>query len=136
MADYYSPTVVDPTIPIGDMTPLERLLLEHVYEIHEDGDRVYLCESQGANDYPELYCEALRRALEVPDARPSRIVGHVRALLATSPKDPAIVPLDRVDASSNMILRTSSTAPRRSIISRSPPPSPARRCDPMALAGP
>ena len=32
MADYYMPTVVQPTIPNVDMTALERLLLTHIFE--------------------------------------------------------------------------------------------------------
>lgn len=30
MADYYTPTVIQQTIPEADMTPLERLLLSHI----------------------------------------------------------------------------------------------------------
>jgi hypothetical protein len=31
MADYFSPTVIQPTIPVGDITQLERLLLSHIF---------------------------------------------------------------------------------------------------------
>jgi hypothetical protein len=36
MADYYSPTIIDPTIPDTDMTPLERLLLSHIFDAERD----------------------------------------------------------------------------------------------------
>ena len=41
MADYHSPTVVQPTIPNADMTPLERLLLTRIFEAEPDGDGLY-----------------------------------------------------------------------------------------------
>src|ERR1700687_5581899 len=31
MADYYSPTVIQPPIPVAAMTPLERLLLANIF---------------------------------------------------------------------------------------------------------
>ena len=41
MADYHSPTVVQPTISSTDMTALERLLLTHIFESAPDGDGLY-----------------------------------------------------------------------------------------------
>ena len=38
MADYFTPTDIQQTIPEADMTPLERLLLSHVFEAERDGD--------------------------------------------------------------------------------------------------
>ncbi len=35
MADYYTPAVVQQTIPGEDMTPLERLLLRHIFDADE-----------------------------------------------------------------------------------------------------
>ena len=35
MADYLTPTVVQQTIPLADMTPLERLILTNVFESGE-----------------------------------------------------------------------------------------------------
>ena len=31
MADYFTPTVIQPAIPVADITPLERLLLSHIF---------------------------------------------------------------------------------------------------------
>jgi len=37
MADYFSPTVIQPTIPVTDITPLERLLLSHIFNAEGEG---------------------------------------------------------------------------------------------------
>ena len=60
MADYYTPTVIQQTIPDADMTPLELLLLSHVFDAERDGDSWYLFSEQGPADM--LYIE--RAALE------------------------------------------------------------------------
>ena len=41
MADYHSPTVVQPAILNTDMTALERLLLANIFESAPDGDGLY-----------------------------------------------------------------------------------------------
>jgi hypothetical protein len=63
MADYHSPSVVQPTIPNADMTPLERLLLTHIFEAEPDGDGLYFFAEAGPNDGFELAVEDLRAAL-------------------------------------------------------------------------
>lgn len=60
MADYFTPTVIQQTIPDADMTPLERLLLSHIFEAERDGDGWYFFSEQGPADM--LYVE--RVALE------------------------------------------------------------------------
>jgi hypothetical protein len=40
-ADYFSPTVIQPTIPVADITPLERLLLSHIFNAEPDGKVLY-----------------------------------------------------------------------------------------------
>ncbi|MBR0978136.1 hypothetical protein JQ554_09105 [Bradyrhizobium diazoefficiens] len=47
MADYYAPTVIQQTIAEADMTPLERLLLFHIFESERDGDRWYFFSDSG-----------------------------------------------------------------------------------------
>jgi hypothetical protein len=37
MADYYSPTVIQQTIPDADMTPLERLILSNIFDSEKAG---------------------------------------------------------------------------------------------------
>jgi hypothetical protein len=62
MADYYSPAVVQPTIPNADMTPLERLLLTHIFEAEPVDDGLYFFAETGPSDGFELAVEDLRAA--------------------------------------------------------------------------
>ena len=41
MADYFSPTVIQPSIPNSDITPIERLLLSHIFSAEPDGEGLY-----------------------------------------------------------------------------------------------
>lgn len=41
MCDYYTPTVIQPSIPAADITPIERLLLDEIFTAEPDGDAVY-----------------------------------------------------------------------------------------------
>jgi hypothetical protein len=38
MADFYSPTVIQQKIPVADITPLERLVLSHIFDAELDGE--------------------------------------------------------------------------------------------------
>ena len=67
MADYFSPTVVQPTIPNADMTPLERLLLTQIFESESDGDGLYFFAETSPSDQIALPIEALRAALAASD---------------------------------------------------------------------
>jgi hypothetical protein len=60
MADYFTPTVIQQTIPDEDMTPLELLLLSHFFDVERDGEGWYFFSEQGPSDI--LYIE--RTALE------------------------------------------------------------------------
>ena len=50
MADYFTPTVIQPAIPAADITPLERLLLSHIFHARPDGDALYFCADEGPAD--------------------------------------------------------------------------------------
>ena len=41
MADYHSPTIVDPVIPLADINELERLFLGKIFECDDDGESLY-----------------------------------------------------------------------------------------------
>jgi len=62
MADYHSPTGVQPTIPNADMTPLERLLLTRIFQVEPDGDGLYFLAETGPSDGFKLATEDLRVA--------------------------------------------------------------------------
>ena len=63
MADYYTPTVIQQTIPERDMTPLERLLLSYVFDAERDGDGWYFFSELGPADMITVECAALKTAL-------------------------------------------------------------------------
>lgn len=50
MADYYSPTVIQQTIPEADMTPLELLILTHIFDADADDGGLYFYSEQGPSD--------------------------------------------------------------------------------------
>ena len=50
MADYFSPTVIQPAIPAADITPLERLLLSHIFQAEPDGETLYFHADEGPAD--------------------------------------------------------------------------------------
>ncbi len=55
MAAYFTPTVIQQMIPDADMTPLERLLLSHIFDAEHDGDSWYFFSEQRPADM--LYVE-------------------------------------------------------------------------------
>ena len=63
MADYFTPTVIQQTIPDADMTPLERLLLSHIFDAERDGDGWYFFSEQGPSDMLSVGRGALEAAL-------------------------------------------------------------------------
>jgi hypothetical protein len=104
MADYHSPTVVDPEIPIADVTALERLLLEAIYDVDERESSLFLSHWEGINDYPDIDRSALVAAL-ADATRPSRIADHITAILAGDAEDLICLALDTVDACPDTILQ-------------------------------
>ena len=78
MADYCTPTVVQQPLPLADMTALEKLVLEAVFETEElgteeSGLELYCFAPENVNDFPSLDAGELRDALERSAATPSRL---------------------------------------------------------------
>jgi hypothetical protein len=63
MADYFSPTVIQPTIPVADMTPLERLLLSHIFSAEPDGEGLYFYAEERPADFVMVNRDELADAL-------------------------------------------------------------------------
>lgn len=64
MADYHSPTVVQPNIPAADMTPLERLILDLVFDAENEACGIYYHSWCGPSDVvtrPSMICGLLAR---------------------------------------------------------------------------
>jgi hypothetical protein len=94
MADYFTPTVVQPAIPNADMTPLERLILGQVFEAEIDGDGVYFFTSIGPSDIFELEASALREAIEASSGFQSTASDYVSERLASLAADEETIEID------------------------------------------
>jgi hypothetical protein len=83
MADYYTPTVIQQTIAGADMTPLERLLLSHIFESECDGEGWYFYSESGPADVITVERAALKTALAARELDVDNAVNNfVRKLLA------------------------------------------------------
>lgn len=105
MADYHSPTVVQPTIPKSDMTPLERLLLSHILDCESDGDGFYFYSETGPSDDIELPLNELRTALSASDGVPSTAYDYVIERLALAGADDTYIEIDLSGTSWEFILQ-------------------------------
>ncbi|MDQ0333556.1 hypothetical protein QFZ88_005938 [Mesorhizobium sp. YL-MeA3-2017] len=98
MADYHSPTVVQPSIPAVDITPLERLILGLAFDTEDDAGGVYFHSWCGPSDVVTLSVDDLRTALEASRTETeSCIAKHVGMLLARHDEDAGDDPPDDID---------------------------------------
>jgi hypothetical protein len=99
MADYHSPTVVQPSIPAVDITPLERLILGLAFDTQDDAEGVYFHSWCGPSDVVTLPVSDLRAALEASRTETGSGIGeHVRTLLARYDAEAGDDPPDDIDA--------------------------------------
>jgi len=106
MADYFTPTVIQPAIPADDITPLERLLLSHIFCAAPDGDGLYFSADQGPADIIWIDRSPLEAALAqstVPAESTATAV--VNRQLAQVPADNVEIELDFSDRSWESILQ-------------------------------
>jgi hypothetical protein len=68
MANYYSPTVIQQSIPTADMTVLEILLLSAVFDSDMSGSEVYLFSEDGPSSTLYIDAAELREAVNDPAA--------------------------------------------------------------------
>ena len=95
MADYHSPTVIQPAIPVADITPLERLLLSHIFQVEAGGDGLYFYEDEGPAATIWLDRTEIDAALaRSPATAESAAAGFVREQLARLPADNVEIELD------------------------------------------
>ena len=78
MADYYTPTVIDPMIPLAAMLPIERLFLSLVFDETVEGETAYYSSSDGANDLIGLEADVVRAALDDTSTKTSSLVAKLR----------------------------------------------------------
>jgi hypothetical protein len=97
MADYLTPTVIQPTIPVADITPLERLLLSHIFNAEPDGEGLYFYADEGPADMIWLDRAPVEAALAQSKSHDSIAVTFVTEQLARVPADNVEIELDCSD---------------------------------------
>lgn len=98
MADYHAPTVVQPNIPAADMTPLERLILDFVFDAENEACGIYYHSWCGPSDVVTLSVDDLRTACAASHEQGGSSIGkHVIALLARYDADAGGDPPDDID---------------------------------------
>jgi hypothetical protein len=105
MADYFSPTVIQPTIPLADITPLERLLLSDIFSAEPDGDGLYFCAEESPADIVALSRAELAAALAASETFASSLNAYVAERLADLPSDEDAMDLDLSTASWEFIFQ-------------------------------
>ena len=100
MPDYFSPTVIQPAIPAADITPLERLLLSHIFQVEPDGDGLYFYADETPADLIWLDRLPLQTALaQSKNTAGTTAVTVVTEQLAQLPDDNVEIELDFSDRS-------------------------------------
>ncbi|MGO9365476.1 MAG: hypothetical protein ACLP02_18820 [Rhodomicrobium sp.] len=94
MADYHTLIVVQQTIPLKDMTPLEKLILEQLFDSETVDDGLYFFSDHGTNDVLSFAPAELQAALEQSDHTPSGIYDTVKGELASADPDAEDIELD------------------------------------------
>lgn len=72
MPDYYSSTIVQPKIPLSDMTATEFLLLCGIFECEIEDGNVYFFAEFGPSDMPELDMGEVKEALKSDADHPTQ----------------------------------------------------------------
>jgi hypothetical protein len=100
MADYLTPTVIQQTIPLADITPLERLLLSHIFNAELDGEGLYFYADEGPADMIWLDRAPIEAALaQSKSTVDCTAVSVVTEQLARVPADNVEIELDFSDMS-------------------------------------
>ncbi|MEK8121632.1 hypothetical protein WOB59_00485 [Methylocystis sp. IM4] len=94
MADYLTPTVVQPMIPETDISPLERLLLENIFSVERYGEDLYFFAEEGPSTFPRLNRSRLEAALAASKDRSSSIVEDIASQLSKAQPNDTEVELD------------------------------------------
>jgi len=94
MADYSSPTVIQQSIPLVDMTPLERLVLSAIFDAAPDNEALYFHSSTGPNDMLEFSTRELHAAMLASEGSDSTASTYVAARLVGADADVTEVEID------------------------------------------
>lgn len=99
MANYYSTTVIQPTIPNADITPLERLLLENIFSADRDGDGFYFYAEEAPADLITLTRAEIEAALAASNGTAGTAATFVAERLSRAAPEEAEIDLDLSDMS-------------------------------------
>lgn len=105
MADYFMPTVVNPMIPDADITPLEALVLERMFDCERDNDAHYYFTEASINDMPTFEVADIRAALHASRSIPSELSALVEEELGELDATEAYLELDLTLRSSPFIFQ-------------------------------
>ena len=94
MADYFSPTVIQQTIPAADISPLERLLLSRIFSAEPHGEGLYFYADESPADMIALSRAELAAALAASQTFTSSTNAYVAERLADLPDDEDAMDLD------------------------------------------
>jgi hypothetical protein len=94
MADYFSPTVIQPSIPVTDMTPLERLVLTAMFDAEPDGNALYFYSSDGRSNIITLSAGKIRTAVDASASTDSATSTYVAERLPADAADAAEIDID------------------------------------------
>ncbi len=73
MADYCTPTVVEPVIPMADILPIEAMFLAQVFTEDIENGTAYYCSEDGASNLVFLDPREVREALAATNYASSRL---------------------------------------------------------------
>jgi hypothetical protein len=94
MPNYYFTTVIQQTIPNADMSPLERLLLTHIFEWEQDDEGLYFFASEGSCDMICVSRYELEAAISASEEYESSVISVVKDGLAETPEAESDTELD------------------------------------------
>jgi hypothetical protein len=105
MTDYFSPTVIQQTIPDADISPLECLLLSQIFDAEPNGDGWYFHSWQGPSDIIWVNRAELIAALEASQGYQSEANVLVEKSLMEIQVENGEVALDLSDTSWEFFIR-------------------------------
>lgn len=94
MADYYSPTVVNPFLPSDAISLIEILVLTQMYDWEHSGDRLYFFNETGRPSEIELHVAEVRDLIDAAPSDAGRLVKLLTIELSTLEPEQATFTLD------------------------------------------
>lgn len=94
MADYLTPTVVQPNIPEKHISPLEWLLLTKMFTFTRYGEELYFYSEDGPSILFNVERSKLQDALSASQDRPSSLASEITNQIQKTPQDQSEIEID------------------------------------------